>query len=261
MKYSTAFHPQTDGQIEVMNKGIELCLRSFVHEKPNTWYKHLGWAEFSYNTSYHASIKMSPFQALFGRTQPEIPVFDSRSSKVQAVEELLLERDALLKILKENLQQAQAHMENQVNKHRREVEFLVGEFVWLKLQPYRQKSVSQKKSQKLALRFFSPYEVMEKIGVVAYRLKLPERSKIHHVFHVSLLKRNIGEPPRSAEPLPTEFVKHRPKIEPMAMCGVREISENGKATIQVLIHWHGRTRRCNLGELRRIEVRISPSSP
>lgn len=239
LKYSTAYHPQTDGQTEVTNRGIEQYLRSFVHEKPSGWYDFLPWAEYSYNTSYHSGLRMSHFQALFGRLPQEIPAYTPQTSRVEAVEELLLERDALLKTLRENLRQAQLRMENQANQKRREVEFEIGERVWLKLQPYRQHTMKKRASQKLALRYFGPYEVIERIGKVAYKLKLPAEAKIHPVFHVSLLKPCRGELEEVLAHLPEVFVEHQPKHIPEAVCGRRVVTVSGKPTEQILIQWQG----------------------
>ena len=103
LKHNTAYHPQMDGQSEVVNRGLEQYLRAFVQEKPKTWFRLLSWAKFSYNSSYNHSIGMSPFQALYGRAPPVIPQYIPNSTKVQAFDELLMERDVLLKSLKENL--------------------------------------------------------------------------------------------------------------------------------------------------------------
>ena len=61
LRHSTAYHPQTDGQSEVVNRGLEQYLCAFTQDKPHSWSTFLGWAEFCYNTSYHSSLRMTPF--------------------------------------------------------------------------------------------------------------------------------------------------------------------------------------------------------
>ena len=102
------------------------------------------------------------------------------------------DRDSILRELRHNLSTARNRMKCQADQKRREVTFAVGDYVYLKLQPYRQGSVALRASMKLAPRYFGPYEVLEKVGPVAYKLALPNVSQIHDVFHVSLLRKHIG---------------------------------------------------------------------
>ena len=92
---------------------------------------------------------------------------------------MICERGKLLVELRQNLERARASMAATANRHRRHVEFDVGDLVWLKLQPYRQHSVARPISAKLSRRFYGPFEVLARVGPVAYRLRLPEGSRIH----------------------------------------------------------------------------------
>ena len=111
LRHSSAYHPQTDGQSDVVNRGLEQYLRAFTQEKPATRFNLLCWVEYSYNTSYHSSIKMTPFQALYVLVPPTIPPNIQSSTSIQALEDLLLERDHLLCTPKANLQRAQHRMQ------------------------------------------------------------------------------------------------------------------------------------------------------
>ena len=100
----------------------------------------------------------------------------------------------------QHLLRAKQRMKNQADKRRIERSFDVGEQVFLKLQPYVQSSVVRRASQKLAFRFFGPYTILQKIGSVAYRLALPDSSKVHPVFHVSQLKKFLA-PTQQVQPV------------------------------------------------------------
>ena len=94
---TTEYHPQADGQTEVLNRYLEQHLRALTNEHPKHWYSFLGWVEYNYNTSHHSAIGMSPFEALYS-----IPTYIRGSSPIQAVEDTLITRDEVLQRLKQN---------------------------------------------------------------------------------------------------------------------------------------------------------------
>lgn len=185
---SSAYHPQSDGQAEALNKCLEMYLRCFTFNNPEQWFKTLSWAEYWYNTSYQMSLGMTPFKPLYGRDPPTLTRYTSNPSDPADLQAQLLNRDLLLSQLKQNLMRAQQVMKSQADKKRRDVQFAIGDLVLVKLQPYRQSSTALRKNQKLGMRYFSPFPIVDKVGSVAYKLRLPPTAKIHPVFHVSQLK-------------------------------------------------------------------------
>ncbi|KAI5322790.1 hypothetical protein L3X38_031862 [Prunus dulcis] len=135
---------------------------------------------------------MSPFQALYGYPSPPVIAYSPGSTAVHVVDTALIDRDQLLNTLKSNIQMAQNRMKVYADKHRTERHFNVGDYVYLRLQSYRQHSVIFRQNHKLSPRFYDPYKIAARVGQVAYRLELPTNNKIHPVFHVSLLKLKLG---------------------------------------------------------------------
>lgn len=140
-----------------------------------------------------------------------------------------------------NLIRAQQRMQIQANKKRRDLEYQVGDWVYLKLRPYRQKSLARRKSEKLAPRYYGPFCIQKKIGKVAYKLELPPTTKIHPTFHVSQLKAAMGTP-TLARDLPPQLNEDLELVaHPEEVRGVRYKHNGGATEKEVLIQWEGLT--------------------
>ncbi|GJY94038.1 putative reverse transcriptase domain-containing protein [Tanacetum coccineum] len=162
---STAYHPETDGQSERSIQTLEDMLRACVIDFGKGWVKHLPLAEFSYNNSYHASIKAAPYEALYGR---------KCRSPVCWVED---------------------RQKSYADWKQKPMEFEVRDRVMLKVSPWKG-IVRFGKWGKLNPRYVGPFRLLAKVGKVAYMMELPqELSRVHHTFHVSNLKKCYADEP------------------------------------------------------------------
>ncbi|PNX94272.1 retrotransposon-related protein [Trifolium pratense] len=183
LKMSTAYHPETDGQTEVVN-------------------------------SFHAATGQSPFEIVYGRVPPVITRWVQGETRVEAVQRELMDRDEALRQLRAQLLRAQDRMRQQANKKRI--------------------------NAKLAAKYYGPYPVTAKVGAVAYQLKLPDGSRVHPVFHISLLKKAVGNY-HEEEELPELEGDNGILVEPEAVLARRMVQVQGEKINQVLIHWKGQS--------------------
>ncbi|GKA18999.1 putative reverse transcriptase domain-containing protein [Tanacetum coccineum] len=159
---STAYHPQTDGQSERTIQTLKDMLRACVIDFGKGWDRHLPLVEFSYNNSYHTSIKAAPFEALYSQ-KCRSPICWAKKSYA--------------------------------DRRRKPLEFEVGDKVMLKVSPWKG-VICFGKQGKLNPRYIRPFKIFAKVGMLAYRLKLPKKlSRVHNTFHVSNLKKCFVDEP------------------------------------------------------------------
>ncbi|GJS60374.1 putative reverse transcriptase domain-containing protein [Tanacetum coccineum] len=189
LNLSTAYHPQTDGQSERTIQTLEDMLRACVIDFGNGWDRHLPLVEFSYNNSYHTSIKAAPFEALYGR-KCRSPVCWAEVGEAQLTgPEIIHETTEKIFKIRDRMQAARDRQKSYADKRRRPLEFEVGDKVMLKVAPWKGVMRFGKRG-KLNPRYIGPFRIIERIGPVAYRLELPqELSRVHNVFHVCNLKK------------------------------------------------------------------------
>ena len=226
----TAYHPQTDGQSKRVNQVLEIYLWCMTHQEPKKWNAWLS-AEWWYITTFHTAIQMSPFEALYGMKPPQLALGAYSHSKVATVADHLQERQRIGELLKKNLEEAKNRMKVFTNRRRTEKEFEVGDWMNLRLQPYRQHSMEMRGNTKLSAKYFGPYQVIQKIGRVAYKLQFPAQSKIHAIFHVSLLKKKIGQKVVPVLQLPNTNEKGHLRLEPMAVLDQRIVKKRNAAAV------------------------------
>ena len=189
LNLSTTFHPQTDGQSERVIQILEYMLRSCVIDYEGSCDRHIPLVEFVYNNSFQSSIGMVPYEALYGR-KCRTPLCWTESRKKKVIgPDLIQEAEEKVKMIKERLKVATDRQKSYADMKRKYIRYEIGEKVFLKVSPWK-KVMRFGKKGKLSLRFIDPYEVIEKVGPVAYRLALPlDLEKIHNVFYVSMLRR------------------------------------------------------------------------
>ena len=163
LRMSSSYHPQMDEQTKVLNCILEQYLRAFVHDKPTHWHKFLALAEWSYNSSIHSTTNLSPFEVMFGKLPPSIPNYLLRSSSIEAMDTILATQTALHNTLQRRLAKAQVVMKLQADLLRRDVQFFVGDWVFVHIRLFRQTSLSPTYS-KLSKHIYGPFQIEEHIG-------------------------------------------------------------------------------------------------
>lgn len=131
LRMSTVFHPQTDGQSEIMNKTIAMYLRCITGDRPRAWLEWLPWVEYCYNTSYHSTLQTTPFEVVYGRPPPALLPYTAGSARTDTVDNLLKDRDAFLADMRDRLLQAHAYAKKHFDNHHRPLEFAIDDWVWL----------------------------------------------------------------------------------------------------------------------------------
>lgn len=170
LRLSSSYHPQTDGQTERVNQCLETFLRCFVHACPSQWSRWLALAEYWYNTSFHSALGTTPFEVLYGHKPRYFGLSANAACQSTELADWLHEREQIQSLIRDHLLRAQARMKFQADQHRSERTFVVGDWVYLKLQPVVQQSVVTRANRKLAFRFYGPFQVLSRVGEVAYKL-------------------------------------------------------------------------------------------
>ena len=197
---SSAYHPQTDGQSERVNQILEDMLRACVLDFGGSWEDHLPLAEFAYNNSFQTSIGMAPFEALYGRPCRSPSCWLEAGDQILLGPELIRETTERVQTIRQRIQQAQDRTKSYHDRRRTPLEFQVGDYVLLKVSPMRGVFRFGRRG-KLTPRYVGPYQIIRRVGAVAYELELPSSmSTIHPVFHVSMLRKHLADPRITVEP-------------------------------------------------------------
>ncbi|MCO5583084.1 hypothetical protein L7F22_036991 [Adiantum nelumboides] len=217
LKFSSLFHPQTDGQLEEANSTVLDLLKCYVSEHKATWERSLPLVEYAYNNTVHTSTGKVPFEIVEGGKK--VPPILQTNDKIFEVDKYVQNTDEAYRKIKLALEKTQSKQKKATDRHRRELVFSLGDWVLLRFEKarLRKKKVKERLIPKLGMRYYGPFQVCNKISDVAYRLKLPEGWKIHNAFHVSLLRSFVGDVPKDLVP------EEQPKVEELVKILVPEL--------------------------------------
>ncbi|KAL0551700.1 hypothetical protein IC582_010789 [Cucumis melo] len=223
LDFSTAFHPQTDGQTERLNQVLEDMLRACALEFPGSWDSHLHLMEFAYNNSYQATIGMAPFEALYGRCCRSPVCWGEVGEQRLMGPELVQSTNEAIQKIRSRMHTAQSRQKSYADVRRKDLEFEIGDKVFLKVAPMKGVLRFERRG-KLSPRFVGPFEILERIGPVAYRLALPPSlSAVHDVFHVSMLRKYVPDPSHVVDYEPLEIDENLSYVERPVEVLAREV--------------------------------------
>ncbi|CAN6695065.1 unnamed protein product [Malus baccata var. baccata] len=188
-------------------------LRVSVLQWKGSWDNYLSLVEFAYNNSYHSSIGITPFEVLYEKAYGTPLCWTEVGERSLVGPEIVDTTNANILVIKVNLKAAQDRQKNIADKHSKDREFTMGDFVFLKLSPWKGVARFGKRG-KLSPRYVDPYQIIERIGAVTYRLELPpELSLIHNVFHVSMLLKYVSDPSHIIQIEPLEVNRDGSYVE------------------------------------------------
>ncbi|GJZ93184.1 hypothetical protein Tco_0665249 [Tanacetum coccineum] len=238
---STAYHPETDGQSERTIQTLEDMLRACVLDFGKNWDRHLPLVEFSYNNSYHTSIKAAPFEALYGR-KCRSPVCWAEVGDAQLTGPAIIhETTEKIVQIKSRIQAARDRQKSYANIRRKPMVFQVSDRVMLKVSPWKG-VVRFGKRGKLNPRYVGPFKVIERVRTVSYKLELPQQlSRVHNTFHVSNLKKCLSD---ESLVIPLEELRVDGKLhfveEPVEVMD-REIKQLKRSRIPIIkVRWNSK---------------------
>ena len=246
LKMSSAFHPQTDGQTKRMNRLLEETLRHFVSFAQSDWDSQIQLVAFAINNAHNVSVNATPFFLNKG-LHPRVPcgICDlpaASESEPRAVSFSVQMQDNLA-MAKKCLIAAQQRQKAQADKHVRELSFEAGELVLLSTRNLKLKNDHQTIArQKLLPKYIGPYKVNQVIGKVAYKLDMPGSTRIHPVFHVSVLRKFVPQAGHSVArhmPMPLDWLDHDPLFTVEAIVGHRSVKTGRKTTLEYKVRWAG----------------------
>ncbi|MCO5564194.1 hypothetical protein L7F22_017852 [Adiantum nelumboides] len=201
LDFSSAYHPETDGQSEIVNSTVLDLLKCYVSDKQTEWEKYLPLVEFAYNNTIHSSTRKAPFEVIYGH----LPSILLTKDKIFAANEFVRDIEAAYSQVRRAITRSQEKQKKAADKHRRRLDLQLGQYVLLKFPKARLKKQRQAKEKvvKLLTRYYGPFKIIDKINDVTFKLDLPSTWNIQNAFQISLLRIYQGN-------LPTELPTPEP---------------------------------------------------
>ncbi|GJR52201.1 putative reverse transcriptase domain-containing protein [Tanacetum coccineum] len=237
----TAYHPQTDGQSERTIQTLDGMLRACMIDFGKGWDRHLPLVEFSYNNSYHTSIKAAPLEALYSRKCRSHVCWAEDGDAQLTGPEIIHETTEKIIQIKKRIQAARDKQKTYADRRRKPLEFEAEDKVMLKVSPWKE-VIHFGKRGKLNPRYIGPFKILAKVGTIAYRIKLPEQlSRVHSTFPISNLKKCFSDEPLA---IPLDEIQIDDKLnfieEPIKIRD-REVKRLKQSRIPILkVHWNSR---------------------
>ena len=252
---TTAYHPQADGQSEILNQTLEIALRAYINFDCNNWSLLLSKIAFAYNNTPHTATGYAPAQLLYGFkpnepisyitepndqniSQPSLDDLSKSESK-----EFIEDFDGMRLIAKDALRRAQAVFENSYNKSHYPISFEIGDQVMINVHSLRLPNVTEGKGIKTTRRFEGPFEIIDKLSDITYRLRIPHEYDIHPVLSIAHLEKYISSPEEFGKRDKLEPLREKQKVteeyEIIEIVKERRIKKNKKYYKEYLCNWKG----------------------
>ena len=252
---TTAYHPQADGQTEILNQTLEVALRAYINFDRNNWAELLPKIAFAYNNTPHSATGYAPAILLYG-FKPNEPISYIADQDIPIIPrpplEEILKPEALEFInefngmriaAKHALRKAQSVFENNYNKSHLPISFEIGDLVMINVHSLKLPDVTEGKGVKTTRRFEGPFEVIDKLSDITYRLRIPHEYDIHPVLSIAHLEKYVPSPEEFGERKYLQPLREKQKIteefEILEIVNERKVKKRGKYIKEYQCNWKG----------------------